>query len=72
MIWQSWCPHCKSHWIAPYRQHSLMEKLLTVLILPSLRSGLLQISRDRTLPVSSGTEINWRAQFLFMTGIFTF
>ena len=34
MIWQSWCPHCKSYRIAPYRRHTLMEKLLTVLILP--------------------------------------
>ena len=30
MLWQSWCPHCKSHRIAPYLRHSLLGKLLTL------------------------------------------
>ncbi|MGO9255696.1 MAG: hypothetical protein ACLQU1_05270 [Bryobacteraceae bacterium] len=32
MLWQSWCPHCKSHRIAPNLCHGLMEKLLTLLV----------------------------------------
>ena len=30
MLWQSWCPHCKSHRIARYFRHTLVEKLLTL------------------------------------------
>ena len=29
----SWCPDCKSHWIALYSNHGFLERVLTVLII---------------------------------------
>jgi len=34
MLWQSWCPHCKSHRIEPHLYHGVFEKLLTLLVVP--------------------------------------
>lgn len=34
MLWQSWCPHCKSHRIAPYFCHNLLERLFTLVAVP--------------------------------------
>jgi hypothetical protein len=52
MLWQSWCPHCKSHRIARYFRHTLVEKLLTLVgrAVPvrELRFALLQVSRGRS------------------------
>jgi hypothetical protein len=34
MVWQSWCPHCKSHRITPYYRRSLLERVLALMIVP--------------------------------------